>query len=64
MDTVKNELKGYNTDILKLNGKISALQNQKETIEDRIQEVKELEEQSKLFDFYLNAFLKMVYLMS
>ena len=30
--------------------------NQKETIEDRIQEVKELEEQSKLFDFYLNAF--------
>ena len=52
---VKDELKGYNTDILKLNGKISALQNQKETIEDRINEVKNLESQSKLYDYYLNA---------
>jgi len=55
---VKDELKRVNTDILKLNGKVSALQNQKETIEDRIQEVKDLEEQSKLFDFYLNALSK------
>ena len=52
---VKDELKRINSHVLKLNGKISALQNQKETIEDRIQEVKDLEEQSKLFDFYLNA---------
>jgi DNA repair exonuclease SbcCD ATPase subunit len=52
---VKDELKRINGDILKLNGRVSALQNQKETIEDRIQEVKNLEEQSKLFDFYLNA---------
>ena len=58
LNIVKDELKGYNTDILKLNGKISALQNQKETIEDRIQEVKDLETQSKLFDFYLNALSK------
>ena len=29
LGTVKNELKGYNTDILKLNGKISALQKSK-----------------------------------
>ena len=35
--------------------KISALQNQKETIEDRISEVKTLESQSKLYDYYLNA---------
>jgi DNA repair exonuclease SbcCD ATPase subunit/DNA repair exonuclease SbcCD nuclease subunit len=55
---VKDELKGVNTDILKLNGKVSALQNQKETIEDRISEVKELESQSRLFDFYLNALSK------
>ena len=55
---VKDELKGVNTDILKLNGKVSALQNQKETIEDRINEVKELETQSRLFDFYLNALSK------
>ena len=52
---VKDDLKSTNGDVLKLNGKISALQNQKETIEDRIQEVKNLEEQSKLFDYYLNA---------
>ena len=55
---IKDELKGVNTDILKLNGKVSALQNQKETIEDRINEVKELESQSRLFDFYLNALSK------
>jgi len=55
---VKDELKGVNTDVLKLNGKVSALQNQKETIEDRINEVKELESQSRLFDFYLNALSK------
>ena len=51
-------MKRINSDVLKLNGKISALQNQKETIEDRIQEVKDLEQQSKLFDFYLNALSK------
>ena len=55
---VKDDLKSVNGDVLKLNGKISALQNQKETIEDRIQEVKNLEEQSKLFDYYLNALSK------
>ena len=51
----KDELKRINSDVLKLNGRVSALQNQKETIEDRIDEVKNLEQQSKLFDFYLNA---------
>jgi len=55
---VKDDLKSTNGDILKLNGKISALQNQKETIEGRIKEVKDLEEQSKLFDYYLNALSK------
>ena len=58
LNLVKDELKDVNSNILKLNGKVSALQNQKETIEDRIQEVKNLEEQSKLFDFYLNALSK------
>ncbi len=56
--SIKDELKRINSDVLKLNGKVSALQNQKETIEDRIDEVKELEQQSKLFDFYLNALSK------
>jgi len=54
-DIVKQDIKNNNKDILQLNGKISALQNQKEIIEDRIQEVKNLEAQSKLYDFYLNA---------
>lgn len=55
---VKDELKKVHSDVLRLNGKISALQNQKESIQERINEVKDLEEQSKLFDFYLNALSK------
>ena len=58
LDDVKKIIKSNNSDILKLNGRISALQNQKESIEDRIQEVKGLEEQSKLFEFYLNSLSK------
>ena len=58
LQKVKQIIKNNNTEILTLNGRISALQNQKESIEDRIKEVKELEEQSKLFDFYLNALSK------
>ncbi|MGA1250568.1 MAG: hypothetical protein ACO3YM_08850, partial [Candidatus Kapaibacteriota bacterium] len=50
----KEDLKKVNSEVLKLNGKISALQNQKETIEGRIKEVRSLEEQSKLFEYYLN----------
>jgi len=55
LDKIKQVVKKSNSDILSLNGKISALQNQKESIELRISEVKDLEEQSKLFDYYLNA---------
>jgi DNA repair exonuclease SbcCD ATPase subunit len=51
----KEDLKKVNSEVLKLNGRISALQNQKETIEERIKEVRSLEEQSKLFEYYLNA---------
>jgi DNA repair exonuclease SbcCD ATPase subunit len=58
LNITKDELNNLGKEILKLNGKISALQNQKETIELRIKEVKELEEQSKLFDYYLNALSK------
>ena len=55
MDKIKQIVKNSNADILSLNGRVSALQNQKETIEGRISEVKDLESQSKLFDYYLNA---------
>jgi DNA repair exonuclease SbcCD ATPase subunit len=58
LNVTKDDLRKVNTDILKLNGKVSALQNQKETIEDRINEVRDLESQSRLFDFYLNALSK------
>jgi len=58
LDELKKIIKTNNSDILKLNGRISALQNQKESIEDRIHEVKGLEEQSKLFEFYLNSLSK------
>ena len=43
------------TDILILNGSVSSLKNQKKTIEDRIEEVSQLEEQFGLYEYYLNA---------
>lgn len=58
LDSIKQVVKKSNSNILSLNGKISALQNQKESIVERISEVKDLEEQSKLFDYYLNALSK------
>ena len=58
LDKIKQVVKKSNSDILSLNGRISALQNQKESIVERISEVKDLEEQSKLFDYYLNALSK------
>ena len=58
LNVTKDDLRKVNTDVLKLNGKVSALHNQKETFEDRINEVKDLESQSRLFDFYLNALSK------
>ncbi len=53
--STKDELKSAERSVLNLNGKISALQNQKETIEKRIERVKNLEEQSKLYEYYLNS---------
>jgi DNA repair exonuclease SbcCD ATPase subunit/DNA repair exonuclease SbcCD nuclease subunit len=58
LDSIKNDLKDVDKKVLSLNGTISSLQNQKETIEKRIQEVRDLEEQSKLFEYYLNALSK------
>ena len=44
--------------VLQLNGKVASLKSQRETIEDRIREVKDLEKQTKLYDYYLNALSK------
>ena len=51
----KQILKNSEADILTLNGSVSSLENQKETIEKRIKEVEELEEQFGLYEYYLNA---------
>ena len=51
----KQLLKNSETDILILNGKVSSLKNQKQTIEARISEVRELEDQFTLYEYYLNA---------
>ena len=55
LTNIKQIIRNNNTDILRMNGTISALQNQKETIEDRIKEVKDLEETHNLFEYYLNS---------
>jgi DNA repair exonuclease SbcCD ATPase subunit/DNA repair exonuclease SbcCD nuclease subunit len=44
-----------NSEILKLNGKISTIKTQIQVIKDRILEVNGLEEQTKLYKYYLNA---------
>ena len=51
----KQLLKNSETDILILNGEVSSLKNQKQTIEARISEVRELEDQFTLYEYYLNA---------
>jgi len=51
----KQILKNSETDILILNGEVSSLKNQKQTIEARISEVRELEDQFTLYEYYLNA---------
>jgi len=55
LSKVKTSVKNSEETVLKLNGKLSSLENQKEHIEDRINEVAELEEQSKLYEYYLSA---------
>jgi len=54
----KSKEKRLNTELLSLNGKVSAIETQKLVIQTRIKEVKELEEQSKLYEYYLNALNK------
>ena len=58
LDNTKEEIKKLSKKLLELNGKVSALKNQKETITEKINEVKNLEEQHKLFEYYLNALSK------
>lgn len=58
LDTNKTQFTSTNRKLLDLNGKVSSLQSQRDSLEDKIKEVKELEEQSKLYEYYLNALNK------
>ena len=53
--TEKSEQSRLSKQVLSLNGKVASIGNEKKSINDRIQEVKELEKQTKLYDYYLNA---------
>jgi DNA repair exonuclease SbcCD ATPase subunit/DNA repair exonuclease SbcCD nuclease subunit len=58
LEDVKKRFTKTNKSLLDLNGKVSALKSQKDTLEEKITEVKKLEEQSKLYEYYLNALSK------
>jgi len=58
LSKAKKESGKFNTEVLRLNGMVSSLENQQKSIQDRIDEVTNLEQQTKLFDFYLNALSK------
>jgi DNA repair exonuclease SbcCD ATPase subunit/DNA repair exonuclease SbcCD nuclease subunit len=58
LDTNKISFTKTNKRLLELNGRVSSLQSQRDTLEDKIKEVKDLEEQSKLYEYYLNALNK------
>ena len=51
----KKYIQDTDEQILSLNGKISSLQSQRQSIQDRISEVKDLEEQQRLYEYYLNS---------
>jgi len=53
--STKSNVDSFNKQLLTLNGSVSSLTNQKETIEERIKEVETLEEQFGLYEYYLNA---------
>ena len=55
LNSTKSELNKKDRVLLKLNGEVSTLKSEKDTIRKRIKEVEKLEEQFKLYEFYLNA---------
>jgi DNA repair exonuclease SbcCD ATPase subunit/DNA repair exonuclease SbcCD nuclease subunit len=55
LESVKSNSKKTNSKLLSLNGEVSTLKSNKQQIEERIQEVRDLEEQNRLYDYYLNA---------
>lgn len=53
--TVSSNIEIKNKEMMDVFKKHTTLESQKETIESRIKEVKELEEKNKLYEYYLNA---------
>lgn len=55
LSDVRDELDEANQELLRINGSLSTIKNQKDTLIERINEVKELEEYHKLLEYYLEA---------
>ena len=53
--SLNGEITETNDELLEVNGELSTLKNQKQTLVERIEEVKELEDYHKLLEFYLEA---------
>ena len=54
----KRNVSNLSKEVLDLNGHVSSVGSQMKSIQDRIQEVRDLEKQTKLYDYYLNALSK------
>jgi DNA repair exonuclease SbcCD ATPase subunit len=55
LNTYKTQLKTFETKILKSNSNLSKFKTEKCAIQDMITKVRDLEEQNKLYDYYLDA---------
>lgn len=55
LNSNKKDVTNKENKLLSINGEVSSLKNQIENISDRIDEVKQLEEQNRLYEYYLNA---------
>jgi DNA repair exonuclease SbcCD ATPase subunit len=53
--TTSTNIQNKNKELMEVFKKHTTLESQKQTIEDRILEVKELEEKNKLYEYYLNS---------
>jgi len=55
LDSIKLKIKSTESNLLSLNGKKSTLDNQIQHLESRINEVKELEDKHRLYEYYLDT---------
>lgn len=55
LNTSKTELDKKDKQLLKVNGEVSTFKSERDGLKKRIKEVEQLEEQHKLYEYYLNA---------